>query len=100
MLSISFFILVIDKQYGKYIFSGKGLGREENGIKTFIKPKLKSSLSGVGHNEADEHSFHWWDHIYNKAANNISVKKKKVRVKDVLGSGPNTVQLEPTRAFS
>ncbi|KAB7496014.1 G patch domain-containing protein 4 [Armadillidium nasatum] len=55
---------------------GKGLGREENGIKTFIKPKLKLNLSGVGHNVADEHSFHWWDHLYNKAANNISIKKK------------------------
>jgi len=52
---------------------GKGLGKQEQGIVDALKPKLKFDQTGVGHNMADEFEFHWWDHVFNKAAKNIQV---------------------------
>ena len=53
--------------------NGKGLGRSENGIKSALKVKLKNNTNGLGHNQGDEFTFHWWDHIFNKTANSIKV---------------------------
>merc|ERR1711953_1187383 len=52
---------------------GKGLGKHNQGIVDAIKPKLKFDSTGVGHNRAEEFEFHWWDHVFNKAAKNIKV---------------------------
>lgn len=54
--------------------SGKGLGKYEDGMKEAIKVKRKDNTSGLGHNIADEFTFHWWDHVFNKAAKSIEVK--------------------------
>ncbi|KAG7171928.1 G patch domain-containing protein 4-like [Homarus americanus] len=54
---------------------GKGLGREESGMTKAIKPKLKFDSSGLGHDIAEEFKFHWWDHVFNETAANISVDK-------------------------
>ncbi|KOB66178.1 G patch domain-containing protein 4 [Operophtera brumata] len=49
------------KQLEKYGWSdGKGLGKHENGISEALKPKLKRSVTGVGHDPASEFNEHWW----------------------------------------
>lgn len=53
---------------------GKGLGRAENGISEAIKVKVKSDKAGVGHNEGDQFTFHWWDHAFNKASSSLQVE--------------------------
>ncbi|XP_065663903.1 G patch domain-containing protein 4 [Hydra vulgaris] len=53
--------------------SGKGLGRSENGIQNALKVKLKNNTNGLGLDQGSEFTFHWWDHIFNKAANSIKV---------------------------
>ncbi|KAG6930166.1 G-patch domain containing 4 [Chelydra serpentina] len=52
---------------------GKGLGKRENGISEAIKVKVKCDTAGVGHDPAEQFTFHWWDHLFNKSAANISV---------------------------
>ncbi|XP_071942096.1 G patch domain-containing protein 4-like [Antedon mediterranea] len=54
--------------------SGNGLGRNEDGISEAIKVKIKRGNAGVGHDAAEQFTFHWWDHVFNKAASNITVK--------------------------
>ena len=52
---------------------GKGLGKKENGMKNAIKLKLKNNKSGLGHDHGREFTFHWWDHVFNKAASSVKV---------------------------
>lgn len=40
-----------------------------------IRPKLKFDNHGIGFNLGDEYKNNWWEIMYNKAANNISVIK-------------------------
>jgi len=53
---------------------GKGLGRHETGMKTAIKVKIKRDQAGVGHDMGEEFTFQWWDHVFNRAASNITIK--------------------------
>jgi len=53
--------------------TGSGLGRNEHGIKDAIKVNMKSDYKGIGHDPGAEFTFHWWDHVYNSAANSIKV---------------------------
>lgn len=53
---------------------GLGLGKNENGMKEAIKVKIKNDGHGMGHNRGDEFTFHWWDHVFNKAASSIVVE--------------------------
>ncbi|XP_059196228.1 G patch domain-containing protein 4 [Centropristis striata] len=53
---------------------GKGLGRSENGISEAIKVKVKCDKGGVGHKEGDQFTFHWWDHVFNKASSSLQVE--------------------------
>ncbi|XP_062454096.1 G patch domain-containing protein 4 [Rhea pennata] len=53
---------------------GKGLGKREDGIAEAIKVKVKCDATGVGHDPAEQFSFHWWDHVFNKSAANIAVE--------------------------
>lgn len=61
--------------------SGEGLGRHGQGITDAIKPKLKFDQCGMGHNRADEFEFHWWDHVFNKAAKSVKVDESEGEVK-------------------
>ncbi|XP_011569033.3 G patch domain-containing protein 4 [Plutella xylostella] len=76
------------KQLEKYGWSdGKGLGKHENGISEALKPKLKRSVTGVGHDAAKDFTEHWWTTLYDKAAGNVQVedkngKTKKIKTKD------------------
>jgi len=53
--------------------AGMGLGRENTGRTSAIKVNLKFDSKGLGENGTDQFKFNWWDHMFNKAANNISV---------------------------
>jgi len=66
------------KEMARYGWSeGKGLGRTENGMKNAIKVKLKNNTMGLGHDQGAEFSFHWWDHIFNKAASSFKVNESE-----------------------
>uniref|UniRef100_A0A8C5U210 G patch domain-containing protein 4 n=1 Tax=Malurus cyaneus samueli TaxID=2593467 RepID=A0A8C5U210_9PASS len=52
----------------------QGLGRREDGIAEAIRVKVKCDTAGVGHDAAEPFTFHWWDHVFNKAAANIAVE--------------------------
>lgn len=64
---------------------GKGLGRSENGISEAIKVKVKCDKGGVGHKEGEQFTFHWWDHVFNKASSSLQVE-----------SDQNGIQLKKT----
>uniref|UniRef100_A0A672HYY1 G patch domain-containing protein 4 n=1 Tax=Salarias fasciatus TaxID=181472 RepID=A0A672HYY1_SALFA len=53
---------------------GKGLGRAQSGISEAIKVKVKCDKGGVGHREGEQFSFHWWDHVFNKASSSLQVE--------------------------
>ncbi|XP_043116431.1 G patch domain-containing protein 4 isoform X1 [Puntigrus tetrazona] len=53
---------------------GKGLGRTENGITEAIKVRIKCDKGGVGHNLGEQFTFHWWDHVFNKASSGLVVE--------------------------
>ncbi|KAF7708549.1 G patch domain-containing protein 4 [Silurus meridionalis] len=53
---------------------GKGLGRAENGIAEAIRVKVKCGKGGVGHKESEQFTFHWWDHVFNKASSSLAVE--------------------------
>ncbi|XP_069571118.1 G patch domain-containing protein 4 [Brachyistius frenatus] len=53
---------------------GKGLGRAEDGIAEAIKVKVKCGKGGVGHKEGEQFTFHWWDHVFNKASSSLQVE--------------------------
>uniref|UniRef100_A0A3B5L2G1 G patch domain-containing protein 4 n=1 Tax=Xiphophorus couchianus TaxID=32473 RepID=A0A3B5L2G1_9TELE len=57
---------------------GKGLGRAENGISEAIKVKVKCDKGGIGHREGEQFSFHWWDHVFNKASSSLQVEAGQV----------------------
>ncbi|UJR37310.1 hypothetical protein I4U23_030018 [Adineta vaga] len=57
----------------------KGLGKDNQGMKTAIKPVLKFDNRGVGCNQKDEYSseFKWWEYSYNRAAKKVSDSLEK-----------------------
>uniref|UniRef100_A0A8D3CZY8 G patch domain-containing protein 4 n=1 Tax=Scophthalmus maximus TaxID=52904 RepID=A0A8D3CZY8_SCOMX len=61
--------------------SGKGLGRAENGISEAIKVKVKCDKGGVGHKEGEQFTFHWWDHVFNKASSSLQVESDQSGIK-------------------
>ncbi|CAD1480982.1 unnamed protein product, partial [Heterotrigona itama] len=56
----------------------KGLGKHENGITEALKPKLKFDTAGLGHKNKEWDN--WWEHAFDKAANNIKVVSKTNKV--------------------
>ncbi|KAG7216536.1 hypothetical protein INR49_002023 [Caranx melampygus] len=60
---------------------GKGLGRAENGISEAIKVKVKCDKGGVGHKEGEQFTFHWWDHVFNKASSSLQVESDQGDIK-------------------
>ncbi|KAI4893261.1 hypothetical protein NFI96_003453 [Prochilodus magdalenae] len=74
-------------EQGEFFLLGKGLGRDENGISEAIKVKVKCGKGGVGHKEGEQFTFHWWDHVFNKASSNLAVESGKdgVVVKKIEG---------------
>ncbi|XP_064104901.1 G patch domain-containing protein 4-like [Macrobrachium nipponense] len=60
-----------------YFISGKGLGREEDGVANPIKVNGNFSGYGLGHDVGKEFKNQWWDHVYNKTASNMMVAKSE-----------------------
>ncbi|OCT69236.1 G patch domain-containing protein 4 isoform X1 [Xenopus laevis] len=81
---------------------GKGLGRRENGICEAIKVKVKCDHAGVGHNSAEQFTFHWWDHVFNKTASSISVEADQdgVTVNRVKDEDAPVTNKKPRKALS
>lgn len=69
-----------------------GLGKDGHGIKEAVKVKLKFDKRGesliqinslfvvswfiqVGEDGTTEFTYNWWDHAFNKAANNIEIER-------------------------
>ncbi|XP_062600063.1 LOW QUALITY PROTEIN: G patch domain-containing protein 4-like [Saccostrea cucullata] len=78
---------------------GSGLGKNENGMKDAIKVKIKKDGHGVGHNTGDEFTFHWWDHVFNKAANSIEVNTTEEGVSVRKSKDSGGVSTKKARTF-
>ncbi|KAG8450019.1 hypothetical protein GDO86_016633 [Hymenochirus boettgeri] len=92
-----------EKQLHKHGWTeGKGLGRKENGISEAIKVKVKCGTAGVGHNSAEQFTFHWWDHVFNKTASSISIEADKdgVQVKRLKEESGTITNKKPRKALS
>lgn len=81
---------------------GKGLGKRESGISKAIKVKVKCDSAGVGHNSAEQFTFHWWDHVFNKTASSISVEPDQdgVQVKKVTDEDLAVTNKKPRKALT
>ncbi|XP_060109769.1 G patch domain-containing protein 4 [Heteronotia binoei] len=79
---------------------GKGLGKQENGISEAIKVKVKCDTAGVGHDSAEQFTFHWWDHLFNSSAANIAVEagQEGVKVKRVSEQDGVVTNKKPRKA--
>ncbi|XP_050437379.1 G patch domain-containing protein 4 [Adelges cooleyi] len=57
---------------------GKGLGKNEDGIKAPVKPSLKFDQAGVGYDKANAESYgdKWWSRMYNDSASALDVKNE------------------------
>lgn len=79
---------------------GKGLGRRESGISEAIKVKIKCDKGGVGHKEGEQFTFHWWDHVFNKASSNLVVETGQDGVKVKADDSSNVLisNRKPTKA--
>ncbi|XP_056402593.1 G patch domain-containing protein 4 [Hyla sarda] len=80
---------------------GKGLGKREDGISEAIKVKVKCDTAGVGHNSAEQFTFHWWDHVFNKTASSISVEPDQdgVKVKKLSEEAAPVSSKKPRKAM-
>ncbi|XP_050840704.1 G patch domain-containing protein 4 isoform X2 [Serinus canaria] len=81
---------------------GQGLGRREDGIAEAIRVKVKCDTAGVGHDAAEPFTFHWWDHVFNKAAANIAVEAGQdgISVKALSEQGGSISNKKPHKAGS
>ncbi|XP_075593243.1 G patch domain-containing protein 4 [Balearica regulorum gibbericeps] len=81
---------------------GQGLGKREDGIAEAIRVKVKCDTAGVGHDVAEPFSFHWWDHVFNKAAANIAVEAGKdgISMKTLSEQGVTISNKKPRKAGS
>ncbi|XP_075148018.1 G patch domain-containing protein 4 [Haematobia irritans] len=66
------------KILGKYGWKdGDGLGKNNDGISKPLKATLKFDNAGFGADQASDFNNHWWERVFNDAADNILVDKDK-----------------------
>ncbi|KNC98167.1 uncharacterized protein SPPG_06572 [Spizellomyces punctatus DAOM BR117] len=53
---------------------GQGLGKNRDGISRAVSVGFKNDTQGLGA-KADEWSFAWWDHVFNKTSASIQISK-------------------------
>ncbi|KAJ7416555.1 Ubiquilin-4 [Willisornis vidua] len=84
------------------IATGQGLGKRQDGIAEAIRVKVKCDTAGVGHDAAEPFTFHWWDHVFNKAAANIAVEAGQdgISVKALSEQGGRISNKKPRKASS
>mmetsp|Transcript_23239 Transcript_23239/g.39963 ORF Transcript_23239/g.39963 Transcript_23239/m.39963 type:complete len:383 (-) Transcript_23239:369-1517(-) len=62
------------KQLAKFGWQqGKGLGKNEDGISTYIRVRLKKNNSGVGCDPSESTRGLWWDRLYNDVASRFQI---------------------------
>ncbi|XP_032568966.1 G patch domain-containing protein 4 [Chiroxiphia lanceolata] len=78
---------------------GRG-GKRQDGIAEAIRVKVKCDTAGVGHDAAEPFTFHWWDHVFNKAAANIAVEAGQdgISVKALSEQGGGISNKKPRKA--
>lgn len=54
---------------------GDGLGKNNDGISKPLKANLKFDNAGLGVDGAEEFNNHWWERVFNEAANNVEIQK-------------------------
>ncbi|NXW24574.1 GPTC4 protein, partial [Circaetus pectoralis] len=81
---------------------GQGLGKRKDGITEAIRVKVKCGTAGVGHDAAEPFSFHWWDHVFNRAAANIAVEAGQdgISMKTLSEQGVRISNKKPRKASS
>ncbi|XP_072702910.1 G patch domain-containing protein 4 isoform X2 [Ciconia boyciana] len=81
---------------------GRGLGKREDGIAEAIRVKVKCDTAGVGYDAAEPFAFHWWDHVFNKAAANIAVEAGQdgISMKTLSEQGVRISNKKPRKAGS
>ncbi|XP_054035463.1 G patch domain-containing protein 4 [Dryobates pubescens] len=79
---------------------GQGLGKRQDGIAEAIRVKVKCDTAGVGHDAAEPFTFHWWDHVFNQAAANISVESGQdgISMRSLSEQGAHISNRKPCRA--
>ncbi|NXK87084.1 GPTC4 protein, partial [Formicarius rufipectus] len=79
---------------------GQGLGKRQDGIAEALRGKGKCDTAGVGHDAAEPFTFHWWDHVFNKAAANIAVEAGQdgISVKALSEQGGRISNKKPRKA--
>ncbi|KAI7863184.1 hypothetical protein BDF14DRAFT_1846373 [Spinellus fusiger] len=65
--------------------NGDGLGKNKDGKVKHIAVSVKNDKKGVGVAE-NQWEFAWWDHLYNKSTNALSVEKDKTEGQVVIAS--------------
>uniref|UniRef100_A0A1Q3EVX2 G patch domain-containing protein 4 n=1 Tax=Culex tarsalis TaxID=7177 RepID=A0A1Q3EVX2_CULTA len=62
---------------------GDGLGKNSDGIVKPIKANYKFNNSGLGTDQAKDHTNRWWERVFDEAANNLDVGPAgKIRQKE------------------
>lgn len=57
---------------------GEGLGKHKNGIVKPLKASMKFDNAGLGSDQAaSDFNNHWWERVFNEAAENIDVRMSK-----------------------
>ncbi|XP_002735283.1 G patch domain-containing protein 4-like [Saccoglossus kowalevskii] len=80
--------------------SGSGLGKNESGITEAIKVKIKNDKAGVGVDHGEQFTFQWWNHVFNKAANNIVVESKDDGVEVKCGNSTHITTKKVSKTFA
>lgn len=89
------------KILGKYGWKeGEGLGKNSNGIAKPLKATLKFDNAGFGADQAAaDFNNHWWERVFNEAANNVDVKKDGETIKMDLKDDEEGVEIS-TKGYS
>lgn len=79
---------------------GDGLGKNNNGIAKPLKATLKFDSSGFGADQAAaDFNNHWWERVFNEAANNVDVKQDGEQVQMNLKNADDGVEIS-TKSYS
>uniref|UniRef100_A0A1I8NT84 G patch domain-containing protein 4 n=1 Tax=Stomoxys calcitrans TaxID=35570 RepID=A0A1I8NT84_STOCA len=89
------------KILGKYGWKeGEGLGKNNDGIAKPLRATLKFDNSGFGADQAAaDFNNHWWERVFNDAANNVEVNKDGQSIKMNLKNAEDSVEIS-TKGYS